>query len=459
MDKQQWGILQVNSLNEGGGAAKIAMNLFEALERMGFRSHFAVGNKQSTHPGIIQIPNDQNRGWWGQFFASVSKKLESKNLEKYLVLRVASRIINSFGQPSKTLKRTRNYFWGIENFDFPGTSQIPHLVPSFRPDIIHCHNLHGGYFDLRMLPQLSEQVPVVITLHDAWLISGHCAHSFDCERWKIGCGNCPDLSIYPAIGQDATAYNWQQKAEIYKHSRFYIVTPCHWLMEKVHQSILKPGIVASKVIPNGVDLNIFHPANQRAARIGLGLPTEAKILIFAANGVRKNIWKDYRTLQSTLKEIAATGMKVLCLAVGESAPSKHYGEVEIRFISYIRDPKTVAQYYQAADIYVHPARAETFPNTILEALACGTPVVASAVGGIQEQIVDGKTGFLVPVGDAHLMAKRIMQLLEDDMSRQLMGRQAADDAMMRFGLEKMIKEYFSLYMQIREINLIMTSLK
>lgn len=285
----------------------------------------------------------------------------------------------------------------------------------------------------------------MLTLHDAWLLSGHCAHSFDCECWKTGCGNCPNLSIYPAIRRDATAYNWQRKAEIYRESQFYVVTPSQWLMDKVDQSMLKPGVVASKVIPNRVDLKAFHPADRASARQDLGLPHDATILLFAANGIRKNIWKDYRTLQSALAEIAKTGATVLCIALGETAPPEQIGDVAIRFVPYQKDPQQVARYYQAADLYIHPARADTFPTTVLEALACGTPVVASAVGGIPEQVVEGRTGFLVPVGDARAMAGRVLDLLGDDGLRVRMGRQAAGDAARRFGRERMVGEYLAFY--------------
>jgi len=130
---------------------------------------------------------------------------------------------------------------------------------------------------------------------------------------------------------------------------------------------------------------------------------------------------------------------------GEAAPPERIGGVAIRFVPYLKDPRKVARYYQAADLYLHPARADTFPTTILEALACGTPVVASAVGGIPEQVVEGKTGFLVPVGDAPALAGRVLDLLEDEERRLQMGWEAAEDATRRFGLKRMVGDYLAFY--------------
>jgi len=113
-----------------------------------------------------------------------------------------------------------------------------------------------------------------------------------------------------------------------------------------------------------------------------------------------------------------------------------------------KDPKIVAWSHQAADLYLHPARADTFPTTVLEALACGTPIVASAVGGIPEQVIEGRTGFLVPVGDARALAERVLDLLADDGLRVRMGRLAAEDAARRFGRERMAGEYLAFYEEI-----------
>ena len=376
-----------------------------------------------------------------QFFNFVNK-----NLEKVPIFRSFSQFFDPIEHPSRIL----NNFLGIEEFDFPGTSQIIHLIPSYKPDIIHCHNLHGGYFDLRMLPQLSKQIPVVITLHDAWLLSGHCAHSFDCERWKTGCGNCPDLSIPYSIRRDASAYNWRRKKNIFSRSQVFVTTPSRWLMDKVEQSMLAPAIIEKRVIPNGVDLSIFQPADPSKVRGALGLPEGVLIVLFAANGIRASVWKDYSTMKRAIGLVSEkmAGSKLLFLALGENAPDEHAGSATIRFVPYERDMKMVACYYQAADLYVHAARADTFPNTVLEALACGIPVVATAVGGIPEQIHEGKTGFLTPPGDASAMAGAIQRLLEDPDLRKTMGEAASREAQEKFSLDLQAGRFLDLYDEI-----------
>ena len=136
-----------------------------------------------------------------------------------------------------------------------------------------------------------------MTLHDAWLLSGHCAHSFECERWKSGCGHCPDLTIDPAIRRDATAYNWRRKAKIFAGSKLWVATPSRWLMRKVEESMLARAIVEARVIPNGVDLTVFGPADKEAARARLRYPRRALVVLSPATALRENIWKGSRTVR------------------------------------------------------------------------------------------------------------------------------------------------------------------
>ncbi len=341
---------------------------------------------------------------------------------------------------------------GRENFDFPETWRLLELFPE-RPDILHCHNLHGawlsrgGYFDLRALPWLSRQVPTVMTLHDTWMLAGHCAYTLGCERWKTGCGHCPDLSIYPAISRDATAFNWSRKREIYAKGRFHIATPSRWLLRQVEQSMLAPAMVEGRVIPNGVDSLVFSTGSKQQARESLGLPQKDAILLFVANAARSNVFKDYRTVEQCAIRTASGYRrgKVILIVVGEKGEPISFDNGEIRFVGYQRDQHTMARYYQAADVYVHAAKSDTFPNTILEALACGLPVVATAIDGIPEQIDDGRTGFLVPGGDAEGMAQRVVRLLEREGIRLLMAGEAQQMVKDRFDIHQQVRAYLDWY--------------
>jgi glycosyltransferase involved in cell wall biosynthesis len=221
-------------------------------------------------------------------------------------------------------------------------------------------------------------------------------------------------------------------------------------MRKAEQSMLAPAIAEARVIPNGVDLSIFRPGDRRAARAELGIPQEAHVLLFAANVIRDNVWKDYRTLREAIRLAAESSQErpLHLIGLGDDGPLERIGRAEIRFVPYQDDPAIVARYYQAADIYVHPARADTFPTSVVEALACGIPVVATAVGGIPEQIDDGQTGLLVPPADAHLLAQRIVQLLDDDTLRQRLGGAAAASARERFDLVRQADTYLQWYYEL-----------
>ncbi len=427
-------ILHINTMDQGGGAAQLAFNLVQASNAAGHKATLAVRAKKSQRDFVSIIENDGNRHGWARFCL---RTLEKKN--------GSQRLARLIGRPWDTAR----VLWGHEDFDFPGIWKLFERLSS-KPDLLHLHNLHGNYFDLRALPWLSQQIPTVATLHDAWLMSGHCSHGFDCERWRTGCGHCPDLSIYPAIPRDATASNWRRKQALYARSRLHVVAPARWLMRKAHESMLAPAIASSRVIHHGIDLSVFKPGDRAQARVEMGLPPDATILLFAAAGIRDNIWKDYRTMRRAFETLGSSSGRqgLLFLAVGDDGPPEKIGGNELRFIPHSSDRALLAKYYQAADLYVHGAKAEAWGLTITEAMACGLPVVASDVGGIPDQIAEGQSGFLVPVGDAKLMAKRIGALLDDPELRETMGQWASKRAHAEFGLPVMAGNYFNFYESI-----------
>jgi glycosyltransferase involved in cell wall biosynthesis len=445
-------ILQTSTADRGGGAEGVAWNLFQAYRALGHGSWLAVGSQRSNAPDVLTIPNDAHRNRWARACINVGHAMSPLVGRIKGAGRLRNVIRDDIGQPLRAFESRR----GHEDVAFPASWHVLDLPPE-RPDVLHCHNLHGGYFDVRALPWLSEQLPVVMTLHDAWLLSGHCAHSFDCERWQSGCGQCPDLTIGPAIRRDATAYNWLRKKNVYSRTRLYVATPSHWLMGKVEQSMLAPAIVEGRVIPYGVDLSVFSPPTSESVRASLNLPADARIILFAANGIRRNIWKDYETMRAAVSLLAdrVRNRRLLFLALGDDGPAERVGRAEIRFIPFQDNPGLVTRYYQAADVYVHAARADTFPNSVLEALACGTPVVATAVGGISEQVqslhsrdTTAPTGVLVPPGNPGEMAAALEVLLYDENVRGRLSHNAAHDARQRFDLTRQVEEYLSWYQAI-----------
>lgn len=436
-------ILQVNTLDVGGGAEQIADNLLRAYQASGHDAWVVVGEKRSANLAVFEIPTIADKGLWASLCLKLRQWLEPMHARVRGIPRLRKNLLDlSIG--SDVIAR-----WiGMEEFHYPGSKTVLELAPK-SVDVLHLHNLHGHYFDLRALTDLSQKVPVVITMHDAWLLSGNCAHSFSCDKWQTGCGLCPDISIYPGLTRDTTALNWRRKKRIYAHSQIYLAAPSQWLMNKAMASILAPAIVQSKVIPNGVDLAVFKPADREKARHLLGIDADDKVILFAANGIKRNPFKDYATIYDAIEQLSkAMTSKVIVIALGEQGESESIGNIHISYVPPISNRFQVASYYQAADVYVHASHADTFPTSILEAMACGVPVVATAVGGIPEQVDDEITGILVAPGDSQAMANGIDCILKSPELGAQMSQAAATKAKTHYSIELQAERYIAWFEEI-----------
>lgn len=427
-------IAQIGTVDEGGGAAIVARGLMSGYQRRGHTVRFFVGRKRGRDSAIVVLPDDDRPAWRWTGYAALQRVLG----------RAAGRFPNrGFGAISRTLRNVTHpravveRWSGLEDFNFPASQRVLD-VDGRVPDIVHGHNLHGDFFDLRAVASISARVPVVLTLHDMWTFTGHCAHALSCARWQHGCGECPDLRRDPAVRRDRTQDNWRRKRDIFARSRLSLATPSEWLRDQVAKSML--ATFETRVIPNGVDGAIFQPGDRAAARARLRWPASAPIVL-VTTGTPGSPWKDDRTLRAAIDRVSVERPDVEFVAVGRKS-AVHLSRARTRSLAFEHDRATMALYYQAADLYWHAAHADTFPLAVLEAMACGTPVVATRVGGIPEQ-VDGDSGVLVAAGAAGEMAAATVALLSDEEHRASLGRGAAQRVRQCFTLDRQVDRYLS----------------
>jgi glycosyltransferase involved in cell wall biosynthesis len=431
-------VVQVSTSDVGGGAERIALDLHQAYRARGWSARLMVGHRHGGDlPGVVGIPGDEARGPLARASAAAAERIRPG------APRLA-RAAYALGQPVRSIRR----LYGVEDFDFPGSRSVVEAAAG--ADLVHAHNLHGRYFDLRLLPEVTRRAPLLLTLHDAWLLSGHCAHSVGCDRWRTGCGGCPDLTLYPSVPRDATALNWRRKQAVYAGTGgVRIATPSRWLLDRVQESMLAPHLLDARVVHNGVDTEVFAPRPAGPARERLGLPAHAVVALCVGTGLRANPFKDYATLEAALRRLGAdpTTPETVVLVLGDDHPDLVLGSLTMRFVAGTSGPAATAGYYDAADVFVHAARSDTFPTAVLEALSSGLPVVASAVGGIPEQVRSGDheppTGVLVPPGDAPALAAALGSLLADPQRRQRLGEAAGRDARSRFDARRQHAVYLA----------------
>jgi len=436
-------VVQVNTHDDAGGAARVARDLHEGLLRVGERSRMAVGRKRLADDAVRLIDNDKHRNAWSRLWLAAESAFRQAPISFKGKGRLTPMLVD-VALPGRALAVRR----GVDYFGYPATRHVGDWAAA--AELLHLHNLHGEYFDLRALPELSARFTTVLTLHDAWLLAGHCGHSFECERWRTGCGNCPDLSIPPPIRRDGTAQNWRLKRDVFAASTLYVAAPSKWLMDKAETSILARAIGDARVIPNGVDLDVFRPQDKLTARADLHLPTGAHIIVFAAHGGRTNPWKDFSTIESAAMQACGVLQgDVILVVIGGRSGSENAGNLRLRYVPHLADRRTLAKYLAAADVCVHAARVENFSLSLCESLACGTPVVSVRSGGTGEIVKNGVTGVLVAPEDAASLARALARLLQEADLRESMGKAAAAHAASCFGRDRMVDDYRRWYHEIR----------
>ncbi|MDR0929164.1 MAG: glycosyltransferase [Oscillospiraceae bacterium] len=314
------------------------------------------------------------------------------------------------------------------------------------PALVHLHNLHGYYLHAPALFDYFKEtgVPVIWTLHDCWALTGHCSHFVraNCDKWQTGCFDCPLKSAYPASQLlDASRANWRWKRDLFTDlPNLTIVCPSKWLGEVVGQSYLQHA--PRRVISSGVDLGLFVPpmGDVEAIREAHGVQ-EGQLMLLAVAAP----FDERKGFADALAVAGRLGRRARLVLVGLTDAQRRALPREVTGICRTEGPEALVALYGAADCLINPTYEDTYPTVNMEAMACGTPVAAYAVGGCTEQL-ESPVGRAVPVGDAAALAEAALALalqkadLAADCRRyaqQHFDRQAAIAQYIRLYLEKM----------------------
>ena len=406
-------ILFINKYDITGGAGVTAFRLHKALEhRFNTDDLFLVGIKKSNLDIVLST---RNPGF--QNFAE----------------RGLNFLFNQIGLQYK--------------FHPFSSKIILEVTKKFSPDIISLHNAHGGYFQTSLLIELSKIAPIVWTLHDMWAFTANAAHTFGDVSWEKMQSGKNERKLFPQIGLNTGNWLLKEKKRIYSNSNIAIVTPSKWLFDLARRS---PVFEEKKIIhiPNGVDLNIFSPKEKTALRNELGIPLDAKTLIFGAEKILTGNYKGGADLINILEILnSKLDQKVHLIIVGHSDLKKlhDFKNFEIHETGYIYKEKDMAKYLSAADIFIYPTKADNLPNALIEASACGVPSVTYDIGGCKEIIVDGFNGYVIPYGQVNLFVDKVKVLLENEELKKSFSNNAVKVASEKFSVDDMADKYYGLF--------------
>lgn len=311
-------------------------------------------------------------------------------------------------------------------------------------DLLQLYWVAAGFLSVSAIGQLLRLgKPVVWRLSDMWAFTGGCHYPIDCTRYREHCGSCPQLGrSWP---YDVSRINHELKRHAYARAPLTIVTPSQLLANACRQSSLLPHARIEN-IPTGIDLTAFSPRPRAEARRHFNLPEHGKIVLFGARGGLSDPRKGGEFGLEAVRRLSNT--QDVCFAVF-GAEEPQLGDLgNARSLGMLRDEESLALAYSAADVYLSPCLQDNLPNTVLESIACGCPVVGFRDSGIEDAVRDNESGFLVERGDSAGLAEQCHRILTESALSERLRSSARQLAEREFDQDIQARRYLSLYREL-----------
>lgn len=407
-------ILSTYDIN--GGAAIAAYRLMQSLENEGIDVKMLVAVKQSEHSSVVEVSS------------LIGNRLQKINL---------------------ALEKAFFYFKEKDNsvrFQFSTAQFGYNLVqhPEIQTaDIIHIHWTLQGFLSLKGISDLQNQGKKIIwTLHDMWTFTGGCHYAGSCQNYLENCGNCPFLK--QKQGKDLSQKIWEQKKEVFRD--IYFVTCSNWLKEKAENSSLLQSFPVQS-IPNPIDTEFYKPhGEKKLLREHLGWDENKKYILFGAASIsdkRKGIIYFLQALELYRKTHEELPVIVLYGGQKDIIELDGYDVLHLGYLNQIQ----LRTYYQACDFYAITSLEDNLPNTVMESLACGLPVLSFDTGGIPEMVKHTYNGYIAEYMSTEELNKGLDFLLNNTNITQ-MAMNSRIFCLENFSEEKIAGKYIAIYIKL-----------
>jgi glycosyltransferase involved in cell wall biosynthesis len=412
-------VLHLATFDTHGGAAVAALRLVESLRRRGHKARLLVREKATSHPAV-------------EAFGSAAP-LSDPALTQMAWL---------FSQRARSGNRATAFSCDLPTYDVAAHSLVR------AADVLHLHWVTGflSAYEIRRLQHLGK--PIVWTLHDQFPMTGGCHYAESCRGFMKACTRCPQLEPDARLLASLTL---AEKRHFIDPSRLVLASPSEWLADSVRRSALFRRAKV-EVVPYGIDVASRSGVTRDQARTRLQIPADA-IVLFTASADQRDVRKGHAHLVDALKSIKRSGRlsfgvdrRLLVLTAGDGADPDGIDGIRTHALGPVAfDDDRLMLAYRAADLFALPSLEDNLPNTLLEALAAGTPAVAYGTGGIPDLLRDGVNGRVVKRGDVRALAAALFELLNDEELRTRLSRGATDTALTRLDWPLQAKAYERIY--------------
>lgn len=336
---------------------------------------------------------------------------------------------------------------GMANLLEPFTSKILYNNIFRDADVAHYHMIHNHVVSLLDLPELFESKPSLWTIHDPWVITGHCVHPLECNKWKTGCGNCHRLNdlAFP-MDIDQTKSLWKIKRQVFQtiQDKVDIVVSSDWMLKLLKESPLTCNFKRVHKIPFGVDIKKYDAVNKVDVRKKLGISSESIVIGFRNE---ENIYKGVRYIEEALKGMTVDE-KITILTVGrgilEEEIKRKFTVIELGW----QGEEGMLQFFSSIDIFLMPSIAESFGMMAIEAMAARCAIIVFNNTALEGIVEAPKGGIAVPYKNADSLKKAIIELIENRWKLEEYANNSYRIAKQKYKYETYVERHIDLYHEV-----------